>query len=171
MLTFITGLPVMARLLFITSKSSIVKVIVDRFCKRRPSTANGNPHRPCHHAPGQPIRCLSPVSCPVDTPLPTVPFSGLVFFESLENITITPSGGLPVVSVLKKIPYAVLIPLTVFMLLAPFKPMPHVLEKLIMIKEGTLSRPIDIFDLIYHLAPLVILIGKVRMHQRDKGEG
>lgn len=74
-------------------------------------------------------------------------------------------------SVLKKIPYAVLIPLTVFMLLAPFTPMPHVWEKLIMIKEGTLSRPIDIFDLIYHLAPLVILIGKVRLHQRDKEEG
>ncbi|MDX2451639.1 hypothetical protein [Desulfosarcina sp.] len=75
------------------------------------------------------------------------------------------------VNLLKKIPYAVLIPLTVFMLLAPFKPMPHVLEKLIMLKEGTLSRPIDIFDLIYHLAPLVILIGKVRVHKRDKGEG
>ena len=74
-------------------------------------------------------------------------------------------------SVLKKIPYAVLITLTVFMLLAPFTPMPHVWEKLIMIKEGTLSRPIDIFDLIYHLAPLGILIGKVRLHQRDKEEG
>jgi len=76
-----------------------------------------------------------------------------------------------VTSVLKKIPYAVLITLTVFMLLAPFTPMPHVWEKLIMIKEGTLSRPIDIFDLIYHLAPLGILIGKVRLHQRDKEEG
>jgi len=76
-----------------------------------------------------------------------------------------------VASVLKKIPYTVLIPLAVFMLLAPFKPMPHVWEKLIMIKEGTLSRPIDIFDLIYHLAPLVILIGKVGVHKRDKGDG
>ena len=75
------------------------------------------------------------------------------------------------ISVLKKIPYAVLIPLTVFMLLAPFKPMPHLLEKLIMIKDGTLTRAIDIFDLIYHLAPLAILIGKVRVHQRDKKEG
>lgn len=42
---------------------------------------------------------------------------------------------------LEKIPYAVLIPITVFMLLAPFKPMPHVLEKLIMLKEGTLPVP------------------------------
>ncbi|WP_372683857.1 hypothetical protein [Desulfosarcina sp.] len=70
---------------------------------------------------------------------------------------------------LKKIPFAALIPLTLFMLLAPFKPMPHVWEKLIMIKQGTLSRPIDMFDLIYHLAPLGMLIGKVLVQKRDKG--
>ena len=72
---------------------------------------------------------------------------------------------------LEKIPNVVLIPLAVFMLLAPFKPMPHALEKLIMLKQGTLSRPIDIFDLIYHLAPLVILIIKVRMQKRNKEAG
>lgn len=69
---------------------------------------------------------------------------------------------------LEKIPYAVLIPITVFMLLAPFKPMPHVLEKLIMLKEGTLSRPLDIFDLCYHLSPLVLLIIKVRVQKNPK---
>lgn len=62
---------------------------------------------------------------------------------------------------LEKIPYSVLIPIAVFMLLAPFTPMPHVLEKLIMVKEGDLSRPIDIFDLFYHLAPLLLLAAKV----------
>lgn len=75
------------------------------------------------------------------------------------------------VRMLEKIPNVVLIPLAVFMLLAPFKPMPHALEKLIMLKQGTLSRPIDIFDLIYHLAPLVILIIKVRMQKRNKEAG
>jgi hypothetical protein len=30
-------------------------------------------------------------------------------------------------------------------------------EKLRMLFQGTLSRPIDIFDLFYHLAPLVLL--------------
>ena len=43
------------------------------------------------------------------------------------------------------------------MLLAPFRPMPHVLEKLIMLKNGTLTRPIDIFDLFFHLVPTIIL--------------
>jgi hypothetical protein len=47
------------------------------------------------------------------------------------------------------------------MLLAPFRPMPHVLEKLIMLKNGTLHRPIDIFDLFYHLIPLALLLLKV----------
>lgn len=58
------------------------------------------------------------------------------------------------------IPYQILIPLTILMLLAPFQPMPHVAEKLIMLKNGTLSRPIDIFDLFFHLAPLMLLVGK-----------
>ena len=58
------------------------------------------------------------------------------------------------------ISYQILIPLTVLMLLAPFHPMPHVVEKLIMLRDGTLSRPIDIFDLFFHLAPLCLLLFK-----------
>ena len=44
-------------------------------------------------------------------------------------------------SILDKIPYSILIIAAIFMLLAPFKPMPHVLEKLIMLKNGTLTKP------------------------------
>ena len=62
---------------------------------------------------------------------------------------------------LDKIPYAILIFITIFMLLAPFKPMPHLVEKLLMLKNGTLHRPIDIFDLFYHLLPAVLLALKV----------
>ncbi|GAB6905240.1 conserved hypothetical protein [Desulfosarcina cetonica] len=71
---------------------------------------------------------------------------------------------------LDKIPYSILIPITVFMLLAPFRPMPHVIEKLIMLKQGTLSRPIDIFDLFYHLAPLILLIVKIILQVRASGQ-
>ena len=63
--------------------------------------------------------------------------------------------------VIDKISYPVLIVIAVFMLLAPFKPMPHVVEKLIMLKNGTLTRPIDIFDLFFHLIPTLILLLKV----------
>ena len=64
-------------------------------------------------------------------------------------------------SFLDKIPYSLLIIAAVFMLLAPFRPMPHVVEKLIMLKNGTLTRPIDIFDLFYHLIPIILLILKM----------
>ena len=62
--------------------------------------------------------------------------------------------------VLDQMPYLPLIVLAVFMLLAPFRPMPHVLEKLIMLKNGVLTRPLDIFDLIFHLAPSLVLLLK-----------
>ena len=61
---------------------------------------------------------------------------------------------------LDKIPYLLLIAVSVFMLLAPFRPMPHVIEKLAMLKNGTLSKPMDIFDLFFHLMPTVLLIIK-----------
>jgi len=64
-------------------------------------------------------------------------------------------------SFLDNIPYLVLIVITVFMFLAPFYPMPHVVEKVLMLKNGTLKRPIDIFDLFFHLSPFIILILKV----------
>jgi hypothetical protein len=62
---------------------------------------------------------------------------------------------------LDKIPYSMLVVFAILMLLAPFRPMPHVIEKLIMLKNGTLSKPIDIFDLFYHLLPTAILFIKL----------
>lgn len=56
--------------------------------------------------------------------------------------------------------------LAIFMLLAPFQPMPHVVEKLLMLANGQLNRPIDIFDLGFHLAPLALLILKWRLSAR-----
>ena len=62
---------------------------------------------------------------------------------------------------LDKIPYSILIVFAVLLFLAPFRPMPHVIEKLIMLKNGTLTRAIDIFDLFFHLIPTFILLLKV----------
>ncbi|MEC7761031.1 MAG: RND transporter [Pseudomonadota bacterium] len=44
--------------------------------------------------------------------------------------------------------------------LAPFTP-PHVWEKLQMLASGTLSAPIDIFDLAMHGLPWLVLIVKL----------
>ena len=64
-------------------------------------------------------------------------------------------------SFLDKIPYSILIIAAIFLLMAPFRPMPHAVEKLIMLKNGTLNRPIDIFDLFFHLAPSILLALKI----------
>jgi hypothetical protein len=63
-------------------------------------------------------------------------------------------------SLLDKIPYSILIIISVIMILLPFYPMPHFVEKLIMLKNGTLKKPIDIFDLFYHSAPSILLLVK-----------
>ena len=41
--------------------------------------------------------------------------------------------------------------------LAPFVPEPHLWEKLRLLMTGSLSRPLDIFDLVLHGAPWVLL--------------
>lgn len=55
------------------------------------------------------------------------------------------------------------IPLTLIVLAcltlgsAPFFPEPHIWEKLKMLAAGDLVKPIDIFDLVMHAAPFVVL--------------
>ncbi|MGD8274733.1 MAG: RND transporter [Thiohalocapsa sp.] len=45
--------------------------------------------------------------------------------------------------------------------LAPFFPEPHVWEKLKMLAAGELVRPIDIFDLLLHGTPWLLLLAKL----------
>ena len=45
--------------------------------------------------------------------------------------------------------------------LAPFSPEPHLIEKLKMLWTGTLTKPIDIFDLMLHATPWLLLILKL----------
>jgi len=69
---------------------------------------------------------------------------------------------------LTSIPYMLLVPLALFLALAPFTPEPHLWEKLKMLFAGTLVRPIDIFDLLLHGTPLVILLMKLSLDARRK---
>jgi hypothetical protein len=53
--------------------------------------------------------------------------------------------------------------------LSPFLPEPHLFEKVRMLAEGTLTRPVDIFDLAYHAVPMALLLGKIaRMATRPR---
>ncbi|MEE9335639.1 MAG: RND transporter [Granulosicoccaceae bacterium] len=45
--------------------------------------------------------------------------------------------------------------------LAPFLPEPHIWEKLKMLSAGTLKEPKDIFDLLMHATPFVLLLAKL----------
>lgn len=53
---------------------------------------------------------------------------------------------------------------------APFVPEPHVWEKLKMLFDGTLSKPIDIFDLLLHGTPWVLLVIKLTRLKRQVKE-
>lgn len=65
------------------------------------------------------------------------------------------------------IPISIILVLCVILGLAPFVPEPHLVEKIRMLGEGNLSKPIDIFDLLYHGAPFFLLI--VRLFRLKKG--
>ncbi|HPW09456.1 MAG TPA: hypothetical protein PLD78_17570 [Burkholderiaceae bacterium] len=67
---------------------------------------------------------------------------------------------------LDSIPLPLLIALAVWMGVAPITPEPHLMEKLRMLGNGTLTRPLDIFDLCLHAAPLILLA--VRLWRRRK---
>jgi hypothetical protein len=70
---------------------------------------------------------------------------------------------------LDKIPLAPLALIAVLLGLAPFVPEPHLWEKLKMLAAGTLSRPIDIFDLLLHATPLVVLVLKLGRIATQRG--
>ena len=53
--------------------------------------------------------------------------------------------------------YKFLIPLVLLLGFAPFFPQPHIVEKISMLLTGTLKRPIDIFDLVWHAWPFALL--------------
>jgi len=65
---------------------------------------------------------------------------------------------------LDQVPLWALIVGAVLLGLAPFTPEPHLWQKLRMLADGTLARPIDIFDLAMHAAlPLLLAVRLVRM--------
>lgn len=65
---------------------------------------------------------------------------------------------------LDKIPLTALAIAALVLGLAPFTPEPHLWQKLEMLAHGTLTRPIDIFDLAMHASlPLLLVIRLIRL--------
>ena len=67
-----------------------------------------------------------------------------------------------------RLPVKALFVIAVLFALAPFRPEPHLFEKLRMLSEGALTRPIDIFDLFMHSLPLVLLAIRLIRIQMNK---
>jgi hypothetical protein len=62
---------------------------------------------------------------------------------------------------LDKIPLQMIALPALLLALAPFVPEPHLWQKLKMLVAGTLEKPLDIFDLFLHGAPLILLLIKL----------
>ena len=73
---------------------------------------------------------------------------------------------------LDKLPFTWLALLAAWLAVAPLVPEPHLIEKLRMLVQGTLVRPLDVFDLLMHAVPLLVLVAKLwrnswlRQHKR-----
>jgi len=67
-----------------------------------------------------------------------------------------------------KIPMNILVVAALFLTFAPFVPEPHLWQKLKMLADGTLSKPIDIFDLFWHGIPITLLVIKLGFIAIDK---
>jgi hypothetical protein len=68
-----------------------------------------------------------------------------------------------------RIPKWLLVVVAIYLAGAPFVPEPHLTEKWRMLLDGTLSKPIDIFDFLLHTMPMVVLaIRMVRDAQRRR---
>lgn len=61
---------------------------------------------------------------------------------------------------LSRLPWPPLLLAALLMGLAPFVPEPHLVEKFRLLLAGRLTRPLDIFDLAFHLLPVLLLVAK-----------
>lgn len=59
--------------------------------------------------------------------------------------------------IMDRVPLSVALIVGLGLGLSPFVPEPHVVEKLRMLGQGALTRPLDVFDLVWHASALALL--------------
>ena len=69
---------------------------------------------------------------------------------------------------LERFPLGWLVAIALWLAVAPVVPEPHLTEKWRLLMQGTLSRPIDIFDLLLHTVPLVLLAWRLWRDARHR---
>ena len=70
-------------------------------------------------------------------------------------------------TLLSKIPWTFLLPAALVLAVMPVRPEPHLVEKLRLLEQGQLVRPIDIFDLVLHGGPLLLVFSKFLRDRLD----
>ena len=70
-----------------------------------------------------------------------------------------------------RIPMLWLLGIAVYLALAPFVPEPHLVEKWRMLLQGSLSKPIDVFDLLLHTLPMVLLVVRLWRDAQRRRQG
>ena len=68
---------------------------------------------------------------------------------------------------IRRIPLLWLAVVAGWLAIAPLVPEPHLVEKTRMLLSGTLVRPIDIFDLLLHSVPLMLLAWRLVVMAQD----
>lgn len=70
-----------------------------------------------------------------------------------------------------RIPLLWLVPIALWLAVAPVVPEPHLVEKLRLLSQGGLHKPIDIFDLLLHSLPLCLLairVVRIWLHRKHR---
>jgi hypothetical protein len=62
---------------------------------------------------------------------------------------------------LDRLPWIWLLLLAGWLAIAPITPEPHLVEKLRLLAQGELVRPLDVFDLAMHATPLLLVLLKL----------
>lgn len=62
---------------------------------------------------------------------------------------------------LDRLPWIWFLPLAAWLAVAPITPEPHLVEKLRLLSQGELTRPLDVFDLAMHATPLLLVALKL----------
>ncbi|MCU7800868.1 MAG: hypothetical protein KZQ70_12165 [gamma proteobacterium symbiont of Lucinoma myriamae] len=71
---------------------------------------------------------------------------------------------------LDNLSFPMLIIMAVLLGTAPIGAEPHLIEKINMLLAGLLVKPLDIFDLLMHSAPIILLVIKIVLWFKNKSQ-
>jgi hypothetical protein len=69
---------------------------------------------------------------------------------------------------LENLPWSFLIIMALLLGVVPVHPEPHLFEKIRFLINGTLTRWLDIFDLVMHSAPIILIVFKLMLKLKSK---